>query len=159
MTRRKKIIAGGSVLIVIFIALLIWGFGMNGFRLDQRTQKQDVKDSDMLRQQIQQNADESQFQIRINGQLVLEEEKDEVKLYLRNPEENSYETYVELISDQTGTIIYTSPKLKPGESVEQAQMEIVPEKGTNPYTARFHILDGSKEISAVDYGITVERKK
>lgn len=155
--RDRRVQSSLAVLLVIMaLAAAAW-YQSREFAFDKRTGKQ--PDEQKLQEKVQKDADDSQFQIRINSRIELDTPDSEAMLYLRNPKENKYDTYVELISDKSGKTIYTSEKLKPGDSVERDYLEGVTGTGEQPYTAYFHILEKGKEISSIEYEVTVVVKE
>lgn len=156
MKSNKKVLLAvfGMIAILFVIVLLFWG--KQHFLMDSRTVK--VKDPKDLREQVQKDADDSMFNVRINSQIEMESLDGEAPLYIRNTSENKYDTYVELISDETDEIIYKSPKLKPGESVLKDYLPALNKTEKHSYTAYFHILEKGKEISSIEYAVTIEVK-
>ena len=127
------------------------------FAVDERTDTSaEMKDPAFIQKKVQENADASRMILRINSQIHLKKNGDEALLYLSNVPENPYDLYMELICDESGKTVYKSNILKPGDSVEKDRLTGIERSGAQPYTALFHILEDGKEISTVEYAVTVE---
>lgn len=156
--KTKRRAAGGVLLLMVAAVLLLWSPLQKIFDLDPRVGKVPTTDLEQLKKQVQQNADASQFTVRINSQIVLETPESEAELYLRNPQENRFDTRMLLVSDKTGKLLYTSKDLKPGEGVDKAVLTGPLEAGVQACTARFYILKDSKVVSTLEYPVTLEVK-
>ena len=127
------------------------------FAVDERTDTSaEMKDPAFIQKKVQENADASRMILRINSQIHLKKNGDEALLYLSNVPENPYDLYLELICDESGKTVYKANILKPGDSVEKDRLTGIERSGAQPYTALFHILEDGKEISTVEYAVTVE---
>ncbi|MEG0721435.1 MAG: hypothetical protein RR446_06775 [Lachnospiraceae bacterium] len=153
---RKVQLVLAAIILITALATTAW-YQSREFAFDKRTGKQPNQQE--LQEKVQKNADDSQFQIRINSRMELDTPDSEAALYIRNLKENKYDIYVELISDTSGKTVYTSEKLKPGDSVERDYLDGVTGTGEQPYTAYFHILEKGKEISTIEYAVTVVLKE
>lgn len=162
-TKRKKRLRRFFISIAFLLLLIVLAVLFQSreklFATDSRTAEGDSTNADDLQKKVQEQADESMFTARINSRILFKNEEEEVLLYIRSPDENKYDTYVELIPDSTGKSIYTSEILKPGEGIEKDIIKSPPTMGVNPCTARFHILEGNEEISVIEYEISIEAQK
>ena len=68
-TKRRDV--GGVLLLVVAAVLLLWSPLHKIFDLDPRVGKVPTADLEQLKKQVQQNADASQFTVRINSWIVL----------------------------------------------------------------------------------------
>lgn len=156
IVKNKKILLAVAGLAGIILISFLFLRGKQIYQLDSRTVK--VQDTKNLKQQVQKDADDSMFTIRINSRIKLDSTNTQAPLYIRNSAENKYDTYIELISDKTQKTIYKSKILKPGESILQDSLQYIEEPGSHAYTACFHIMEGSEEISVIEYAVTIEVK-
>ena len=159
--KKYLILAVASVLLLgaaVTVALLSGLPEEKGdFVVDKRTETSaEIKDLASIQKKVQENADASRMILRINSQIQLKKNWDEALLYLSNVPENPYDLYLELICDESGKTVYKSNILKPGDSVEKDRLTGIERSGAQPYTALFHILEDGKEISTVEYAVTVE---
>lgn len=153
--KKKWLLGVGSCLVIMLVILLVQN--NNLFLIDQRADN--TKKPEVTREEIQKRADESMFTMRINSEIVLQDVEEEAPLFIRNPVENKYDTYVEIFAKESGKTVYKSKVLKPGEGIEKDKLENLPKVGKDIYVARFHILEEDKEISNIEYEIVIEVKK
>lgn len=153
--KKKWSLGAGSCLMIVLVIMLVQN--NNLFLIDQRADN--TKKPEVTREEIQKRADESMFTMRINSEIVLQDVEEEAPLFIRNPEENKYDTYVEIFAKESGKPVYKSKDLKPGEGIEKDKLENLPQAGQHLYVARFHVLDEDVEISNIEYEITIEVKK
>ena len=100
---------------------------------------------------------EGMFHISINPTPSFEDGKSEGNLCIENIKANHYYTRVVLTLDDTGEEIFESKGLKPGQYIQDVELEKNLKKGTYPATAQFIITDPEtlKDIGKVNTQLTL----
>ncbi|MEG0576397.1 MAG: hypothetical protein RR500_00885 [Bacilli bacterium] len=151
----KKVLLGVCACLLSIAIVLVY-LNKDIFFFDNRTSKKDTRSVSELKDEVQKKADENMFRARINSDIVLKNENEEASLYLRNPEENKNDCIVEITSDKTKKTVYSSNELKPGDSVLKAKLKNLDSNGNDAYTAHFKILEDGKQISSIEYAISIK---
>jgi hypothetical protein len=86
---------------------------------------------------LQKKVDENQFAFRINANPIFTADCKSGNLRIENPARNIYSMQVELILDETGEVLYSSPLIQPNQYVEYVGLSQQLESGEHPATARF----------------------
>jgi nitrogen fixation-related uncharacterized protein len=159
-SKRKKTVMMIGVGIVL-VALLLW-FGNRKYReyiLDFNAQEGDIV---LESAKNQQDANNFHFQIQVSP--VFQDGMAQGELMIVNPEDNSYNTSVQITLDDKKAgdeerILYDSEILEPGERIRFVTLKRDLEKGTYPATAMFTIIDrdsgDSIGMTAAQISITV----
>lgn len=123
--------------------------GIMGYRINRSSKEvyhfsDDAKDGGYVMPQIaykemMETMEKSYFRIQINARPELVNGR--CNLMIGNPEENAENVRVSLILDDTGSDIYLSEVLEPGQRSAYVKIEAGLEPGEYPVTAVFHILD------------------
>ena len=113
--------------------------------------RQDMSLAEM-QDQLQSQADESAFRLRINTRpTVVDGQAD---LLLENPVENGMDLRVTITLDADGQVVYVSPDLVPGAQVLQGELMVKLPPGEHPATAQFTALDpGTGEAVSTPGGV------
>lgn len=86
---------------------------------------------------LQEKVDEGQFAFRINANPYFAADCESGNLRIENPARNIYCMQVELILDETGEILYSSPLIKPNQYVEYVGLSRQLPSGDYSATVRF----------------------
>jgi len=86
---------------------------------------------------LQEKVDENQFAFRINANPVFTADCKNGNLRIENPARNIYSMQVELILDETGEILYSSPLIKPNQYIEYIGLSQKLASGDHTATVRF----------------------
>lgn len=86
---------------------------------------------------LQEKVDENQFAFRINANPVFAANCKSGNLRIENPVRNIYNMQVELVLDETGEILYSSPLIKPNQYIEYVGLARQLNSGSHAATARF----------------------
>lgn len=86
---------------------------------------------------LQEKVDENQFAFRINANPVFTADCKSGNLRIENPARNIYSMQVELILDETGETLYSSPLIKPNQHIEHVGLSKQLKSGSHAATVRF----------------------
>jgi hypothetical protein len=86
---------------------------------------------------LQEKVDENQFAFRINANPVFNADCKSGNLRVENPARNIYCMQIELILDETGEILYSSPLIKPNQYIEYVGLSRQLTPGEYAATVRF----------------------
>ena len=86
---------------------------------------------------LQEKVDENQFAFRINANPVFTSDCKSGNLRIENPARNIYCMQAELILDETGEILYSSPLIKPNQYIEHVGLVRQLNSGDHAATVRF----------------------
>lgn len=154
--KKHKIIA--SVIICIVIVALAFGatlifmkltgvtFAGIQFDISAKDGGADIPTLEQVTQELQKQADESMFSLRINSEPVFKTGESEGSLFIGNPSENILNMQVSIILDSNGETIYDTDVLKPGEAIDTDKLDKVLEKGGYDATAIFTALDAKTNV-------------
>lgn len=92
--------------------------------------------------------EQSYFRVQINARPVIDTYTGKCNLMMGNPGENENNVFVRLLMDETGTEIFRSEILKPGERSPYAVLDLVQEPGDYAVTAVFNIL-GEDDVNVI----------
>ncbi len=146
-----------SLILVLSLLLMSCGSQSSSYKLDKNAQDGTLKPvAEQIKDQLQEQADKSNFSIQIYGEPEFQNGTSEGYVYISNPETNVYSMSVRIFLDDTGEDIYQSNILKPGESVEKIKLTSNLAKGEYAATAVFTAIDDDNtEIGQVAAGLTV----
>lgn len=117
------------------IATVVAGdFLPNGKDATKMTDKQ-------LQEFAQKEADDSQFNMRIVSRATLDKETKKANIAIQNPPVNKYPVNVIITDNQTGTELYSSGAIYPGEEIKEATIDKELSSGTHQSTATFNIYN------------------
>lgn len=94
-------------------------------------------DPDEILKLLQEKVDENQFAFRINANPIFTADCKSGNLRIENPTRNIYSMQAELILDETGEILYSSPLILPNQYVEYVGLSRQLESGNYAATVRF----------------------
>jgi|LSQX01.3.fsa_nt_gb hypothetical protein len=86
---------------------------------------------------LQEKVDENQFAFRINANPVFTADCKSGNLRIENPARNIYCMQAELILDETGEILYSSPLIRPNQHIEHVGLARQLKSGNYAATVRF----------------------
>lgn len=152
---------------LMVLCLLVLSVGILGYRCSERTVYHFSKDArdgsyEMALPAIVENvngrAKEETFQMEINARPEVNAQSGRCNLMIGNPEENKWDIRVELVLDETGTKIYESEVLQPGNRQAYITLDSIPKAGEHSVTAIFYLLgeDGETVVSEIDAGLLVD---
>jgi hypothetical protein len=76
--------------------------------------------------------------------------------YVENVTDNSTPVYFDLIVDETGEVIYSSPVLELGAKLDGFKLDTPLEKGEYDCTVVYHLIDDEQNtLTTVNVGVTV----
>lgn len=152
---------------LMVLCLLVLLVGIFGYRcLEKKTYQfsKDARDGsyEMVLPAIEENLNdrvkEETFQMEINARPKVNVQSGRCNLMIGNPEENKWNIRVELVLDETGTKIYESEVLQPGNRQTYITLDSIPKAGEHSVTAIFYLLeeDGETVVSEIDAGLLVD---
>ncbi len=96
-----------------------------------------ANDPDEVLKLLQEKVDENQFAFRINANPVFTADCKSGNLRIENPARNIYAMQAELILDETGETLYSSPLIQPEQYVEYVPLTRPLASGNHAATVRF----------------------
>lgn len=120
-----------------------------------------VDNPDEILAMLQEKVDENQFAFRINANPYFEADCRNGNLRIENPARNRYCMQAELILDETGEILYTSPLIKPNQYIEYVALARQLPSGNHAATVRFVAIhpDSNAYMGEVAAAITLSIQK
>jgi hypothetical protein len=77
-------------------------------------------------------------------------------MYVENVTDNETPVYFDLIVDETGETVYSSPVLELGAKLEKIKLDTPLEKGDYSCTMVYHLVDENQNtLTTVNVGVTV----
>lgn len=112
---------------------------------------------DSIEADIQKKIDEGMFNARMNTSWTFENSHSVSKnAYVANSELNSHAVYFDIILDDTGKTIFTSPKMDVGTKLENLTLDTDLAAGTYSATVLYHLLnEDDSESSSVGIAVTL----
>lgn len=164
--RKKRIL-----LLLLLLLLLLGGYGVYHFFLSPKPIPMTVISGDFLPEGkdatkmsekelavlAQKKVDESNFNMMIVSEAIIDSKTQTGQLAIKNPESNAYPINVEIKEDETGQLIYTSGAIYPGEEIKQVHLEQSLSAGEYHTTANFSLYDPQtkKKQGEVSAGVTL----
>lgn len=120
-------------------------------------------DPQAILDELQRKVDENQFAFRINSHVVFPADCKNGNIRVENPSRNHYDMTVQLVLDDTGEVLYTSPVIHPDQYIEKIDLAQTLKPGEYSATAYFIAShpdtgDYMGEVAA-EVKITVEKGK
>lgn len=142
-----------SKILLLIVVIAVAAIAVVAFVMAGRDQEPPIQEGGMLipgylteeQRQGDVPQEEGQLHISMNTNLVVNQEG-EIPLKLVNAFKNSYPMEI-VITDQTGeTLYYQSPRLEPGEAIDEATLQEVPNQaGTYDVKVTFTYYSGNTD--------------
>lgn len=143
------------------IAVLALGVSISSFLvIKQALNNKDKNESIEQGEKLDGKLNKSQLAIKINSVISLEHSLKKGKFGIENKSNNVYDFIVKIYLKDSNELIYTSPKLKPGEKIDEAKLDKKIEKGTYEAIAYFEAYDEKnnyKGKSGIEIDIKVRK--
>lgn len=124
------------------ILLLALGISISSFLvIKQALTNKDKNESIEQGEKLDGKLEPTQLAIKINSVISLEDSLKKGKFGIENKSNNVYDFIVKIYLKDSNELIYTSPKLKPGEKIDEAKLDKKIEKGTYEAIAYFEAYD------------------
>lgn len=112
---------------------------------------------EQLQEQLQKEADESQFSFSINSEPTFENGKAEGNLRIANPQYNTYIIKVIIKLDSNGKVIFESGKIEPNHYIEYAKLNKNLEAGEHKATATIEAYNDKDEyLGKAEAGLNIK---
>lgn len=112
---------------------------------------------EQLQEQLQKEADASQFSFSINSSPIFENGKSEGNLRIANPPYNTYTIKVVIKLDSSDKIIFESGKIKPNHYIENAKLNKNLEAGEHKATATIEAYNDKDEyLGKAEAGLNIK---
>ena len=100
----------------------------------------------------------SSYTVTQNAEWTFEDGKSETKdAYVENDKDNETPVYFDLVVDETGEIVYSSPVLELGASLENFKLDKELDKGEYECTVEYHLVDDDQNtLTTTNVGVTVK---
>lgn len=171
MMEEKKKQKKRMLILILLLLLLLGGYGVYHFFFAPKPAPMTVISGDFLPEGkdakkmsdkelaalAQKKVDESNFNMMIVSEAVIDSTTQTGQLAIKNPESNAYPINVEIKEDKTGQLIYTSGAIYPGEEIKEVHLEHALAKGEYQTTATFSLYDPQtkKKQGEVSAGVTI----
>ena len=129
----------GVPLALVICGLTVWLTAFNPF--DSNASQGRGSTLEQTRQQLQEEADKSQFRVKVNAEPHFETGDAEGSLFLENPSANVYNMQAVVTLDETGEILYESDVLLPGGQRLKVKLNRALPDGEYPATVTATAID------------------
>lgn len=168
VVKQKKSPLVPVLLLAILIVLLLLLFTKQGIPSSDAPSNQgnssaivdgelDLMGYEEIKAGLQSKVDESYMNLKINLNPVFNDVKGKGKLMIQNSSSNKSNIQVSIYLEESNELIYTSPILKPNQSISEDQLTH-PEKvttGTHKALAMFSILNPETDEKVSETGIKI----
>lgn len=160
MKKRKRKEIRDAIKNFLILLLLAIAFSTSSFivikrALENRNKNETVEKGEESNEKL----DKTQLAIKINSTVTLESGLKKGEFGIENKGNNVYDVIVKIYIKETNELIYTSPKLRPGEKIEKTSLDKRIEKGSYKAIAYFEAYDEDnnyKGKSGVEINIKVK---
>lgn len=158
MERRKRKEVKAAIKNFLILLLLAIAFSTSSFlvikrAMENRNKNETIEKSEALEGKL----DRTQLAIKINSTITLESAFKKGKFGIENKSNNVYDVIVKIYLKDTNELIYTSPKLKPGEKISEAALDKRVEKGSYRCVAYFEAYDENNKYNGKS-GVEIDLK-
>ncbi|MBE6152042.1 MAG: hypothetical protein E7165_01855 [Firmicutes bacterium] len=143
------------ILLLLAIAFSTSSFLVIKKAMENRNKNETVEKGEEVAGKLNSN----QLAIKINSAITLESSFKKGKFGIENKGNNVYDVIVKIYLKDTNELIYTSPKLNPGEKIDEAALDKKINKGSYKCIAYFEAYDGNnnyKGKSGVEINLTIK---
>lgn len=99
------------------------------------------KSEEEIRAELNRVVEEGMFHIAINTNPVFQDGKSEGNLEIENVPSNLYLMRLEIISEDTGELLYSTKYIEPNNHIQKAALDVELDAGEYPATAVFYAYD------------------
>lgn len=146
-----------------FIVILLFaaGISISSFLvIKQALTNKEKNETIEQSEQVDGKLEPTQLAIKINSVISLEDSLKKGNFGIYNKSNNIYDLIVKIYLKDTNELVYTSPKLKPGEKIEQAKLDKMIGKGVYKAIAYFEAYDEKnnyKGKSGIEIDINIKK--
>lgn len=97
------------------------------------------------------------YTVTQNSEWVFPDGKSEsTNAYVENDKENETDVYFDLIEDESGEVIYSSPVLQRGAAVENFKLDKALDAGSYNCTVEYHLVDDKQNtLTTTSVGVSI----
>lgn len=139
--RRKKVYKAAfkNFILILFLAI---GISVSSFLVIKQALTNREKNNSIDKgEEVSGKLDKTQLEIKINSTISLENSFSKGQFGMENKSNNLYDIIVKIYLKESNDLIYTSPRLKPGEKIEETKLDKKLDKGTYKAIAYFEAYD------------------
>lgn len=143
------------VLLLLAIGISVSGYLVIKQALNNKEKNNSVKEGEKIEGKLEKN----QLAMKINSKISIEDSTSKGKMGIENKSNNVYDIVVKIYLKETNELVYESPRLTPGDKIEEAKLDKKIEKGTYKAIAYFEAYEKEKQQgkSGVEIEIKVEK--
>ena len=142
------------------LVLLALGISISGYLVVKQALNNKEKNNSVEKgEKVEGKLDKSQLAMKINSVITLEDYQSKGKFGIENKSNNIYDFIVKIYLKNTNDLIYESPRLKPGDKIEETKIDKKLEKGTYKAVAYFEAYEGETQTGKSGVEIEIKVKK
>lgn len=142
------------------LLLLALGISVSGYLVVKQAINNKEKNNSIEEgEKIEGKLDKTQLAMKINSKIVLEDSTSKGKIGIENKSNNVYDIVVKIYLKDTNELVYESPRIKPGEKIEEAKLDKKIEKGTYKAIAYFEAYEKEEQQGRSGVEIEINVKK
>lgn len=140
------------VLLLLAIGISVSGYLVIKQALNNKEKNNSVEQGEKIEGKLEKN----QLAMKINSKISIEDSTSKGKMGIENKSNNVYDIVVKIYLKETNELVYESPRLKPGDKIEEAKLDKKIEKGTYKAIAYFEAYEN--EVQQGRSGVEIEIK-
>ncbi|MCI9356578.1 MAG: hypothetical protein HFH59_03350 [Lachnospiraceae bacterium] len=158
-SKRKKssYVFIGFLLIIIAILAVVIYFLFNRQEADERDVIVTEDNVDQVREQMEKAAEDAYYEASMTNDWTFENGEAESKdAFVENPDSNKRTVYFDVNLNDSGKLVYSSPYIPVGKSLQGITLEENLKKGDYPAVVTYHLVDDNKkEVATVSVSVTL----
>ena len=144
----------------LILFLLALGVSVSGYLVVKQALSNKEKNNSVEQgERIEGKLDKTQLAMKINSVITLEDSLSKGNFGIENKSNNIYDFKVKIYLKNTNDLIYESPRLKPGDKIEETKLDKRLEKGTYKAVAYFEAYEEEKQVGRSGVEIEIKIKK
>jgi hypothetical protein len=156
---RVLVIGGSVVLIAVVVAVVLLVIKPWGEEPDKK-QVVTAENVDEIMDDILDTTPKNipvHYTVTQNSDWVFPDGKSEsINAYVENDKDNETPVYFDIVVDETGETVYSSPVIELGARIEHMKLDKELEKGEYVCTMTYHLVDGEQNtLTTVDVGLNL----
>lgn len=161
MKTKKRKELKDAIINFIILLLLASAFSTASFLVIKKAMDNRNKNETIVPgEQIDGKLNENQLALKINSSVIMESAFKKGEFGIENKGNNVYDIIVKIYIKDTNELIYTSPKLKPGEKIEKTPLDKKVDSGKYKCIAYFEAYDANNNFkgkSGVEINLEIKK--
>lgn len=153
--KSTRIVVGFLILIIIALIITIYFLLLKPEEEDRTIVTEENLDA--IQEEMNQDADGSYYETSMTIDWTFDNGKKASKdAFVENPSSNSHTVYFDVNLSESNELVYSSPYIPVGKSLNSIKLEKKLEKGDYPAVVTYHLVDDDKkEVSTVSVEVTL----